>query len=76
MCEGIPYKVEVGSFMYAIHVEGQSTALDAHCIMRYLKDNLDFRLCLRDKNIVLRGFCNAEWEGDANGVRVFLLAME
>ena len=35
-------------------------------IMRYLKGTLDFKLCLGCKDIVLRGFCNVDWAGDAN----------
>ena len=31
------------------------------CIMRYLKGTLDFKLCLRGKDIALRGFCNGVW---------------
>jgi hypothetical protein len=50
-----------------IHVEGQFTILDdreAH--HEVLKGTLDFKLCLRGKNIALRGFCDADWAGDAN----------
>ena len=35
-------------------------------IMRYSKGTLDFKLCLGGKNIVLIGFCDADWAGDAN----------
>ena len=35
-------------------------------IMRYLKSTLDFKLCLGGKNIVLGGFCDADWARDAN----------
>ena len=35
-------------------------------IMRYLKGTLDFKLCLGGKDIPLRGFCDADWTGDAN----------
>ena len=35
-------------------------------IMRYLKGTLDFKLCLGGEDIVLRGFCDADWTGDAN----------
>ena len=35
-------------------------------IMRYLKSTLDFKLCLKGKDIVLRGFCDVDWAGDAN----------
>ena len=38
-------------------------------IMRYLKGTLDFKLCLGGKDIVLRGFCDADWAGDANDRR-------
>ena len=49
-------------------------------IMRYLKGTLDFKLCLRCKDIVLRGFCNVDWTGDANDRRstiqyVFLIGV-
>jgi hypothetical protein len=30
-------------------------------IIRYLKSTLDFKLCLRGKDIAFRGFCDAEW---------------
>lgn len=29
--------------------------------MRHLKGALDFKLCLEDKAIVLKGFCDADW---------------
>ena len=35
-------------------------------IMRYLKGTLDFKLYLGGKDIVLRGFYDANWMGDAN----------
>ena len=35
-------------------------------IMRYLKGTLDFKLCLKSKDIALREFCDANWTGDAN----------
>ena len=35
-------------------------------IMTYLKGTLDFKLCLGGKDIVLRGFSDADWVGDAN----------
>ena len=35
-------------------------------IIRYLKDILDFKLCLGGKDIALRGFCDADWTGNAN----------
>lgn len=49
-------------------------------IMRYLKDNLDFKLCLMNKKISLRGFCNTDGVRDANHRRsvtkyVFLLVV-
>jgi hypothetical protein len=34
-------------------------------IIRYLKGTLDFKLCLGGKDVVLRGFCDADWVGDA-----------
>ena len=34
--------------------------------MRYLNGTLDFKLCLGGKDIVLNGFCVADWVGDAN----------
>ena len=38
-------------------------------IMRYFKSVLDLKLCLKDKDIVLRGFCYADHTGDANDWR-------
>ena len=38
-------------------------------IMRYLKGTFDFKLCLGRKDIVLKGYCNADWMGDANDLR-------
>ncbi len=35
-------------------------------IMRYLKGTLDLKLCLRGKDVSLRGYCDADWGGDAN----------
>ena len=35
-------------------------------IMKYFKGTLDFRLCLRSKDIFLRGFFDADWAADAN----------
>ena len=37
-------------------------------IMR-LKGTMEFKLCLKGKDINLRGFCNADWAGDANDQR-------
>ena len=50
-------------------------------IMIYLKGTLEFKLCLGGKDIVLRGFCDADWVGDANDWQsnmdmYFLLALE
>jgi hypothetical protein len=77
--EGVPYKVRVcngghegrcyncGKYSEPIHVEGQSPHwIAVKCIMRYLKGSLDFKLCLGSKDIILRGFCNADWVGDTN----------
>jgi hypothetical protein len=38
-------------------------------IMRYLKDTLDFKLCVGGKDIVLIGFCDVDWAKDANDHR-------
>ena len=38
-------------------------------IMGYLKGTLDFKLCLRGKDISSRGFCNADWARNANDMR-------
>jgi hypothetical protein len=38
-------------------------------VMRYLKGTLDFKLYLRGKDIVLRGFYNANWTRDANDMQ-------
>ncbi len=35
-------------------------------IMRYLKGTLDLKLCLGGKDVNLRGYCDADWGGDAN----------
>jgi len=35
-------------------------------IMRYLKGTLDLKLCLGGKDVSLRGYCDADWGGDAN----------
>ena len=35
-------------------------------IIRYLKGTLDFKLCLGGMDVVLRGFCDADWTGDVN----------
>lgn len=35
-------------------------------IMRYLKGTLDMKLTLGGKDISLRGYCDADWGGDAN----------
>jgi hypothetical protein len=35
-------------------------------IMRYLKGTLDLTLCLGGKAVSLRGYCDADWGGDAN----------
>jgi hypothetical protein len=35
-------------------------------IMRYLKGTLDLKLCLEGKDVSLRGYCDADWGGDAN----------
>ena len=82
--EGIPYKVGVGSLMYAMVamkadivfavstvIQFMSKAGSPHWmavkhILRYLKGTLDFKSCLGGKDIVLRGFCDADWVGDAN----------
>ena len=49
------------------YVEGRSTALDcSENIIRYLKGILDFKLCLKGKDIDVRGFCNADLVGDSN----------
>jgi hypothetical protein len=34
--------------------------------MRYLKGTLDLKLCLGGKDVSLRGYCDADWGGDAN----------
>jgi hypothetical protein len=46
-------------------------------IMRYMKGTLDFKLCFKGKDIVLRGFCDADVGGRCkqpaihHGVRIF-----
>ena len=36
-------------------------------IMRYLKGTLNFKLSFGGKDIALKGFCDTDWTGDANG---------
>ena len=81
--EGVPYKAIVGSLMYAMVATKAGIAFTVNTvskagpphwmaikhIMRYLKGTLDFKLCLRGKHFVLRGFCDADWAGDANDRR-------
>ena len=38
-------------------------------IMRYLKGTHDVKLCLGGHDIVLRGYCNADYAGDTNDRR-------
>lgn len=50
-------------------------------IMRYLKGILDFKLYFGNKDIALRGFCDADWAGIANDWQfstwyIFLLGLE
>jgi hypothetical protein len=35
-------------------------------IMRYLKGTLDFKFCLGGKDVSFKGYCDADWGGDAN----------
>ena len=35
-------------------------------IMRYLQSTMDTKLCLGGKDMTLRGYCDADWAGDAN----------
>ena len=35
-------------------------------IMRYLQSTMEHELCLGGKDITLRGYCDADWAGDAN----------
>lgn len=35
-------------------------------IMRYLQGTLDYKLCLGGKDVALRGYCDADWAGDAS----------
>ncbi len=35
-------------------------------IMGYLKGTLDLKLCLGGKDVSLKGYCDADWGGDAN----------
>jgi hypothetical protein len=48
--------------------------------MQYLKGTLDLKLCLGGKDVSLRGYCDADWGGDANEWRsttgyVFLIGV-
>jgi hypothetical protein len=38
-------------------------------IMRHLKGTLDLKLCIGGKDVSLRGYCDADWGGDANEQR-------
>ena len=82
--EGVPYKIGVGSLMYAMvdtrvdlafavsmvsqfmSKAGPPYWMVVKRIIKYLKGTLAFKLCLRDKNITLRGICIVKWEGEAN----------
>ena len=35
-------------------------------IMRYLQSTMDYKLCLGGSDLALRGYCDADWAGDAN----------
>jgi hypothetical protein len=35
-------------------------------IMRYLKGTLEVKLCLGGGDIIMKGYCNADWGGDVN----------
>jgi hypothetical protein len=78
--QGIPYKAVVGSLMYAmvgtrsdlaflvsmVSRAGPSHLMVVKRIMRYLKGTLDLKLCIGGKDVSLRGYCDADWGGDAN----------
>ena len=46
------------------------------CIMRYLKETLNFKLCLGGKDIAMRGFCDAGWVGDAHDKWILRLCID
>jgi transposase InsO family protein len=35
-------------------------------IMRYLQSTMEYKMCLGGKDFALRGYCDADWAGDAN----------
>jgi hypothetical protein len=56
----------VSRFMSSMSRAGPSHWMAVKSIMRYLKGNLDLKLCLGGKDVSLRGYCDADWGGDAN----------
>ena len=34
--------------------------------MRYLQSTMDYKLCIGGMDLTLRGYCDADWAGDAN----------
>ena len=50
-----------------IHVEGWSIALDGRETHREVfEERIGLQIVLRDKDIALRDFCDADWAGSAN----------
>ncbi len=79
--QGIPCKAAVGSLMYAMVSDlefsvsmvsqfmsraGPSHWMVMKRITRYLKGTLDLKLCLRGKDVSLKGYCDVDKGGDAN----------
>ena len=66
----------VSTVNHFISKAGSLLRMDVKRIMRYLKGSLDFKLCLKGKEIAFKEFCNVDWVGDANvwrytmGIRV------
>ena len=83
--QGVPYKVEVGSLMYAMVATRTDIAVSVVSqfmskpspmhwavvkrILRYLKGTLDVKLCLGGMALTLKGYCDADWSGDVNSRR-------
>jgi hypothetical protein len=53
----------VNQFMSRV---GHSHWMTVKRILRYLKGTLDSKSCLGGKDVSLRGYCDADWGGDAN----------
>ena len=62
-----------GEYGEPIHVKGRSSSLDGRETHHEVFDNhLDFKLCHGGKDIILEGFCDADWTGDTNDRRFIM----